>query len=89
MERLTVLFRGAVQGVGFRYTVLREAGDFDVQGYVKNLRDGRVELVVEAERQECQRFLQHIKAVFARNITDSVENKAFATGEFDGFRIEY
>ena len=47
-ERRHVWFSGRVQGVGFRYTCQTLARGFDVAGLVRNLADGRVELVVEA-----------------------------------------
>ena len=40
----TVFFSGHVQGVGFRYSVLQIAREFDVAGFVSNLVDGRVQL---------------------------------------------
>jgi acylphosphatase len=41
------LVRGVVQGVGFRWFVLREAHRLDVRGWVSNLPDGSVEVVAE------------------------------------------
>jgi acylphosphatase len=62
MAAKQVLFSGRVQGVGFRYTVRRIAGGFDVIGWVKNLPDGRVELQAMAdEGEELDAFLQAIK----------------------------
>ena len=52
MIRRTSHFSGHVQGVGFRYTVADVAEDFDVRGYVRNLPDGRVELVAEGDEAE-------------------------------------
>ena len=47
------LISGDVQGVGFRYFVLREAQRIgNIRGYVRNLRDGRVETYAEAEEKE-------------------------------------
>lgn len=40
----TVFFSGRVQGVGFRYSALQVAKEFDVSGFVCNLTDGRVRL---------------------------------------------
>ena len=51
-DRLHVYFSGHVQGVGFRYSVKQLSLEFDVTGWVKNLPDGRVELVTEGERNE-------------------------------------
>ena len=42
-----ILFRGHVQGVGFRYTARQLASRYDVTGFVRNLTDGRVELLVD------------------------------------------
>jgi acylphosphatase len=52
MERVTVFYSGRVQGVGFRVTVRQIARGFDVTGAVRNLFDGRVELVAEGEKGE-------------------------------------
>ena len=46
-QRREVYFSGRVQGVGFRYTVRMVASRFAVTGFVKNLPDGRVQLVAE------------------------------------------
>jgi acylphosphatase len=47
-----VFYSGRVQGVGFRYTTKKLASEFDVTGWVKNLPDGRVELVAIAQDEE-------------------------------------
>lgn len=48
----TVWFSGHVQGVGFRYSTVQVAKEFDVCGTVRNLADGRVELQVEGATAE-------------------------------------
>ncbi|MCS7014613.1 MAG: acylphosphatase [Gemmatales bacterium] len=58
--RKHVWYSGQVQGVGFRYTALRLAQHYDVAGYVRNLRDGRVELVAEGQTEEVEAFLQAV-----------------------------
>ena len=45
--RVQLIYSGRVQGVGFRYTVKQVAAGYDVAGTVRNLPDGRVELVAE------------------------------------------
>ena len=60
-SRLQVYYEGRVQGVGFRYTVKSLAGGFDVSGTVRNLPDGRVELVVEGAKDELSAFQQAIR----------------------------
>ncbi len=59
--RLQVLYEGKVQGVGFRYTVKSLADGFEVIGTVKNLPDGRVELVAEGAKDELTAFQQAIR----------------------------
>jgi acylphosphatase len=60
-RRLQVLYAGTVQGVGFRYTVKRLASSFEVMGIVRNLADGRVELIVEGAKEELSAFQQAIR----------------------------
>jgi acylphosphatase len=60
MISLQVFYEGHVQGVGFRYTVKQIAKGFDVMGWVKNLRDGRVELQASGEEAEVRAFLDAI-----------------------------
>lgn len=62
MERVTVLYSGRVQGVGFRATVRHLACGYDVTGTVRNLSDGRVELIAEGARAELNAFLEGIAA---------------------------
>ena len=55
-------FSGHVQGVGFRYQVLSMAKGFDLTGLVKNLSDGRVELLAEGDESEVLSFLEAIES---------------------------
>jgi acylphosphatase len=54
---LRYLFSGNVQGVGFRYTAQGIARKYPVTGYVRNLPDGRVELVAQGSKQEVEAFI--------------------------------
>lgn len=55
-----VIFKGRVQGVGFRYGAKQAAFGFDAVGWVKNLKDGSVELQVMGEEEEVTDFLEEI-----------------------------
>ena len=57
MQRVTVFYSGRVQGVGFRVTLRQLACGYDVTGTVRNLPDGRVELIAEGARPELEAFL--------------------------------
>ena len=73
MNARNVFFEGRVQGVGFRYSVRQVATGFEVTGWVKNLPDGRVELLVSGEAGEVAEFLQAVRdshlGAFIRNET--------------------
>jgi acylphosphatase len=60
MQRVTVFYSGRVQGVGFRITVRQIACGYDVTGTVRNLPDGRVEMIAEGQRDEVEAFLKGI-----------------------------
>jgi len=55
-----VFYEGRVQGVGFRYTVRQLAKGYDILGWVRNLPDGRVELLLGGEPEEVSGFLDAI-----------------------------
>ncbi len=87
-KRLRVMYSGNVQGVGFRYTVKSVANGFDVTGLVRNLPDGRVELVCEGQEDELAAFRQAVRESGLENFirTEDV-NWADAQNEFRGFEI--
>ena len=88
LVRVHVHYSGRVQGVGFRYTVKSLVPGYDVLGIIRNLPDGRVELVAEGERAELEAFLQAIRdSGLRRNIRD--EEIVFGEGQinFRGFEI--
>jgi acylphosphatase len=88
-ERREVAFSGHVQGVGFRYTTQDIARQFDVLGYVRNLSDGRVELVVEGTRHELSRFIAAIHERMGSFIHDVKSDVTAATGQFTTFSIRH
>ena len=87
LQRREVFISGHVQGVGFRYTTKALAKRFAVTGFVKNLSDARVQLVVEGQPREIEAFLAAIRREMEMNISKTVEKISLATGEFQGFGI--
>jgi len=85
---MTVFFLGKVQGVGFRYTTKTVATGFEVTGVVKNLPDGRVELIAEGDKRELEEFLQGIRdSEVGRFVKSELVNWTEAKNEFRGFEI--
>lgn len=87
--RLTVLFSGRVQGVGFRYTACRIADDYRVTGFVRNLPDGRVELVAEGPPEQARSFVESVRRQMAAYVRQADVRQSAATGQFDRFGITY
>ena len=85
-----VFYEGNVQGVGFRYTVRHLAKGFDVTGSVRNLRDGRVELLAAGEEEEVQAFLKAIlQSELRGHIRKHTEAPQPDPPEFHGFEIRH
>ena len=61
MQRRTYYFSGHVQGVGFRYTASHVASGYAVKGFVRNLADGRVEMVAEGEPKDLDGLAAELK----------------------------
>jgi len=87
-RRLTVLYSGRVQGIGFRYTAKTVAAGFDLTGIIRNLPDGRVELIAEGHRDELEAFRAAILAAgLAGFIRDEQVSWTAAENKFRGFEI--
>lgn len=89
MKRIQVFYSGRVQGIGFRFTAERIARSQGITGWVKNLRDGRVQIVAEAEEDKLKKFLKEIDSYFSGYIKDKAEDWQEATGEFKEFGIGF
>ncbi len=63
MEKVAVrvLISGKVQGVFFRDSAKKKADDLDIVGWIKNLEDGRVEALIEGDREKVESMIQWIK----------------------------
>jgi acylphosphatase len=86
-HRRRILYTGHVQGVGFRWTVKNISQTFTVTGFVKNLDDGRVELVAEGEPGDVDRFLAAVTERLGHFVANTLASTSAATGEFATFEI--
>lgn len=82
------IYCGRVQGVGFRYTTERLAEQFPVTGYVRNLPNGDVEVVVQGEPQQVDAFLTAVARRMANYIALSRVDAA-TLGDYQDFGVRY
>ena len=88
--RAHVFVSGNVQGVFFRYEIRTKAIQHNVTGWVKNVRDGKVEAVFEGEKEDVEAMI-----AFCHRGPPSATVKGVdvlweePTGEFDRFRVQY
>ena len=86
--RMTIWYSGRVQGVGFRITACRVAMGYEVTGTVRNLPDGRVELIAEGAREELEAFREGIRGSGLNGfIRDEQVAWSGGAGAYRGFEI--
>lgn len=89
-KRIQIFFSGTVQGVGFRFTAERLARRFPITGFVRNLEDGRVEMVAEGEEAKLVEFFSAIRESGMKSyIRDTEARWANAENCFTRFSITY
>jgi acylphosphatase len=84
-----IYYAGNVQGVGFRYTARSLAAGLNVTGFVRNLPDGRVHLVVEGPSGDIAELLAAIRAEMGYYIRETDETERAATGRFGAFEVRH
>ena len=83
-----LFFTGHVQGVGFRYTALQVAKEFEVAGMVSNLADGRVYLEAEGTAAEVAAFVAAIEERMHGMIRQTERTATTRPPQFAGFVIK-
>lgn len=87
-RRMHILYSGRVQGVGFRYQTKQLSMGFELTGKVRNLPDGRVELVAEGDEAELNAFRRAVRDGGLQALIRGEEVKwSESSGEFRGFEI--
>jgi acylphosphatase len=82
-----VFYAGHVQGVGFRATAARLAGSHPVNGWVRNLPDGRVELWATGPRPVVEAFLAAVRTTFSRHLSSEAATWHSPPDDEAGFSI--
>ncbi len=90
LYRLHAYVNGRVQGVGFRYHALQAAQEGGLTGWVRNLRDGRVEVLAEGAHEALNRLLAELrKGPISADVQDVDYEFTEGKGEFEAFRVRY
>ena len=86
---LHIYYSGSVQGVGFRYMAQSVARLLGIAGWVKNLKDGRVEIVCEGTEPGLNEFLDKLKDIFSLHTKDIRIEQKSPSGKLEGFDIKF
>lgn len=81
------LFRGEVQGVGFRWTFSRLAREQGLNGWVRNLPDGSVEAMLQGPREKISVVMKQIMLVSDRIRITGVEQRKVDLPHIEGFSV--
>ena len=88
--RIHAIVSGRVQGVLFRHETRRTAKSLGIKGWVKNLPDGRVEVVAEGEKDKINNLIEFLKKGPPAARVDNVDVKTEEyKGEFEDFNVRY
>jgi acylphosphatase len=82
-----VFYRGRVQGVGFRYTARNIAQRYAVKGFVRNLADGRVQLLALGAASEVNAFLAAVREAMEENIVDETIHEISVPDDYTTFEV--
>jgi acylphosphatase len=90
MAHAHMVVSGYVQGVGYRWWVMRKAKEYDLKGYVRNLYDGEVEVEVEGNRSMIIDFIQELKiGPTSASVTGVDIQWGEYQGMYKGFEIKF
>lgn len=83
-----LIFKGVVQGVGFRATACRLAYEIGLAGTAKNLNDGTVEIYIQGQKELIENFIQKLKNHFGNKIESvNLIVESVSTSKFTNFNI--
>jgi acylphosphatase len=82
-----VKFYGIVQGVGFRERTRRMAKSLNLKGWVRNLRDGSVEAVIQGDPDSVEQLINYCTSEIPNALVTDVKKRYVVEEEFDNFKI--
>ncbi|HYS06290.1 MAG TPA: acylphosphatase [Candidatus Dormibacteraeota bacterium] len=90
MKATRFLVSGIVQGVGYRFFTARAARSLGIHGYVRNLPDGRVEVVAAGTEDALREFQEVLRRGPAGALVDNAAaSESALDNEMDGFEIRH
>ncbi len=84
-----ILYSGTVQGVGFRYRTQSIAQSLNIKGWVRNLANGKVEIIAQANKKELDEFIVAVEDCFGDYIRDKQLDFQNAAEILKGFDISF
>jgi acylphosphatase len=84
-----IIFRGRVQGVGFRFTVLNVAKRYQLTGLVRNLPNGTVEMIAQGCSDDIADCIRDINESFGYNVEDTQVEAVPADRQYRDFKITF
>ena len=91
MKKIKAIVSGKVQGVGFRMYTRAQAQQIGVRGYVRNLRNGNVEIMAEGTVEALDALMEWAKSGSPSAVVKNLEVEVVTNnvGEFEDFEIRY
>jgi acylphosphatase len=83
-----LVFRGRVQGVGFRWSARVIAARLGLSGYARNLEDGGVEVVVVGDREAVKELVEKLRSLGTAEVSEVTMEEVELDEEPQGFRVE-
>ena len=88
-ESVRVVYKGVVQGVGFRFIARSIAKRYKIRGWARNLTNGDVELIAQGLQPDINCFLNALRNEFKSNISDVDINSVSMLEDFREFQIRF
>ncbi len=88
--RAHIVVSGVVQGVGYRFFAQRVATELGITGYVRNLPDGRVEVVAEGKQGLMNSFIEELRrGPWSAHVSKINVDTSQYRAEFNRFTIRF
>jgi len=90
LKRAKIIVNGLVQGIGFRYFVIRHADNLSLKGYTQNLLTGEVVTEVEGDESLIQELIKQLKIGPSRShVVNCIVDWSDYKNEFKSFEVRY